>query len=268
MSSFHLSLHDAELYRQAFRVDAPEPLPERHITPRKLGCIIVNAAADASAVLLGRTPAVAEEVPAAPVEAAADTPAAAAAPEGKPKESAPLSVERVLVPAQFGLVPHWVKSASDGRLRALKLVNAKIDNLTTGTAFRDAWLNGQRCIVPIQSFQVDDMRPGKALPTRITRVDNQPMGAAGVWARWVGEDGEIITSYALITINANAHALMNRYGHHGNDKAMPAILNEGAYDAWLQAKVSKAKEFLRPYPAEKLRANPVEKGRKQPPSFL
>lgn len=266
MSSFHLSLHDAELYRQAFRVDAPEPLPERHITPRKPGYIIINAAADASAVLLGREPELAAAPEVAAAEPSGETPAPAA--EGKPKESAPLSVERVLVPAQFGLVPHWVKSASDGRLRALKLVNAKIDSLTTGTAFRDAWLNGQRCIVPMQSFQVDDMRPGKALPTRITRVDNQPMGAAGIWARWVGEDGEIITSYALITINANAHALMNRYGHHGNDKAMPAILNEGAYDAWLQSKVSKAKEFLRPYPTEKLRANPVEKGRKQPPSFL
>jgi putative SOS response-associated peptidase YedK len=61
---------------------------------------------------------------------------------------------------------------------------------------------------------------------------------------------------------------MNRYGQPGNDKAMPAILNEGAYDAWLNAKVNKAKRFLRPYPAEKLRANPVEKGRKQPPPLL
>ncbi|GGH65031.1 hypothetical protein GCM10010975_32410 [Comamonas phosphati] len=243
MSSCHLSLAKAELYPQAFHVAAPEPLPEPLITPRKPGCIIVNAAAESSAVLLGREPT--------PLE-----------------EGAAPAVERLLVPAQFGLVPHWVKSASDGRLRALKLVNAKIDNLTTGTAFRDAWLNGQRCIIPMQSFQVDDLRPGKPLPTRITRVDNQPMGAAGLWARWVGEDGEVIVSYALITINANAHALMNRYGHGGNDKAMPAILNEGAYDAWLQAKVNKAKEFLRPYPAEKLRANPVEKGRKQPPPLF
>ena len=68
----------------------------------------------------------------------------------------------------------------------------------------------------------------------------------------------------VITINANAHALMNRYGHPGSDKSMPAILNEGAYDAWLQAKVAKAREFLRPYPAQKLTANPVEKGRKPP----
>lgn len=243
MSSCHLSLAKAEFYPQNFRVQAPEPLPEPLITPRKRGCIIVNAAAESSAPLLDREPA--------PVE-----------------EGAAPAAERLLVPAQFGLVPHWVKSASDGRLRALKLVNAKIDNLTTGTAFRDAWLNGQRCIIPMQSFQVDDLRPGKPLPTRITRVDNQPMGAAGIWAHWAGADGDIIVSYALITINANAHALMNRYGQPGNDKAMPAILNEGAYDAWLNAKVAKAKEFLRPYPAEKLRANPVEKGRKPPPPLF
>ena len=244
MSSCHLSLAKPEFYPQNFRVEAPQPLPEAQITPRRMGQIIINAAAESSAAITGR-------------------------PFIAPEEGAPVPpVERVLIAASFGLVPHWVKSASDGRLRALKLVNAKIDNLTTGTAFRDAWLAGQRCIVPLQAFQVDDLRPGKPLPTRITRVDNQPMGAAGVWARWVGEDGEVITSYAIITINANAHALMNRYGHPGNDKVMPAILNEGAYDAWLNAKVNKAKEFLRPYPAEKLRANPVEKGRKQPPPLL
>lgn len=244
MSSCHLSLAKPEFYPQFFRIEAPEALPERQITPRKPGVIIINAAAESSAALLGREPAVL-------VEGAEPAPV--------------LPVERVLVPAQFGLVPHWVKSASDGRLRALKLVTAKIDSLTTGTAFRDAWLAGQRCIVPLQSFQVDDVRSGKPVPTRITRVDNSPMGAAGIWARWVGEDGEVITSYAIITVNANAHALMNRYGHAGNDKAMPAILNEGSYDAWLNAKVNKAKEFLRVYPTEKLRANPVEKGRKQPP---
>ncbi len=244
MSTQFESLKDADLYPQAFRVTSPDSLGERHITPRKISNIIINAGAESSAILLGREPAVIEEGAAPPV------------------------LERALVAAQFGLVPHWVKSASDGRLRALKLVNAKIDNLTTGTAFRDAWLNGQRCIIPLHSFQVDDLRPGKALPTRITRIDGQPMGAAGVWARWTGDEGETIISFAMITINANAHELMNRYGQPGNDKSMPAILNEGAYDAWLQAKVNKAKEFLRAYPTQKIRANPVEKKGTKPHPFL
>ncbi len=50
---------------------------------------------------------------------------------------------------------------------------------------------------------------------------------------------------------------------------MPAILNEGAYDAWLTARPDKAKEFMRQYAAQSLLANPVEKkADKVPKGFL
>lgn len=168
---------------------------------------------------------------------------------------------RELVGGQFGLVPRWVKSASDAKLRSTKLVNARADTMSTSTNFREAWLAGQRCIVPMAAFLADDWRGGKALPTRITRVDGKPMGVAGLWERWVGAEGEVIVSYALLTVNANNHALMHRYQQPGSDKSMPVILNEGAWDAWLSAPVEKAREFLRAYPASGLTANPVEKKR-------
>ena len=172
------------------------------------------------------------------------------------------TVERELVAGQFGLVPTWVKSASDAKLRSTKLVNARSETLTTATPFRPSWLAGQRCIVPVQAFLEDDFRSGKAVPTRIARIDGKPMGMAGVWERWVGAGGEEIVSYAVITVNANSHALLHRYQQPGAEKRMPVILNEGSFDAWLQAPTDKAKEFLRPYAAEKLTANPVEKGRR------
>jgi len=169
---------------------------------------------------------------------------------------------RELVAGQFGLVPHWVKSASDARLRAPKLVNARCETLTTARPFRDAWLQGQRCIVPMMAFFEDDLRSGKAVPTRIARVDGQPMGVAGLWAHWAGADGATITSFCLLTLNANQHALMHRYQHPGSEKRMPVILGEGAYDAWLGVShPDKAREFLRAYAANWLTANPVEKGR-------
>ena len=102
---------------------------------------------------------------------------------------------------------------------------------------------------------------GKAVPTRIARVDGQPMGVADLWERWTGADGETIVSYTLLTLNAKNHALISRYQQRGNDKRMPAILNEGAYEAWLTARPEKAREFMRAYPANWLLANPVEKGR-------
>lgn len=167
---------------------------------------------------------------------------------------------RELVAGQFGLVPPWVKSASDAKLRSPKLVTARSETVTTSKNFRDAWLNGQRCIVPMMAFFEDDLRSGKAVPTRIARVDGQPMGVAGLWERWAGADGADIISFTLLTLNANNHALMHRYQHPGSEKRMPVILGEGAYDAWLNvAHPEKAREFMRSYAAQWLTANPVEK---------
>ena len=166
---------------------------------------------------------------------------------------------RELVAGQFGLVPSWVKSASDAKLRSNKLVNARSETVTTSNNFRDAWMNGQRCIVPMMTFQEDDWRSGKAVPTRIARVDGKPMGVAGLWENWTGADGEVITSYTLLTVSANSHALMHRYQQPGNEKRMVVILNEGSVDAWLGARPEKAREFMRAYPANWLTANPIEK---------
>lgn len=249
MSTHYETLATADAYREAFAVEPPPALGERHLWPRKPGGFIVHAAAAAW-------------VNGAPRNEGNS--AAAADPAG-----GDAARQRVLVPAQWGLVPHWVKSASDARLRAPKLVNAKSDTASTGTAFRDAWLAGQRCIVPMAAFYEDDLRSGKPVPTRIARVDGKPMGVAGLWARWQGADGEVIISYCLLTVNANHHALLHRYGQPGSEKHMPAILNEGAYDAWLTARPEKAKEFIRQYAAQKLTANPVEtKADKLPKGWL
>ena len=163
-----------------------------------------------------------------------------------------------LMQGQFGLVPTWVKSASDAKLRSTKLAVTRTETMSTATATRDTWLKAQRCIIPMQAFFEDDWRARKAVSTRIARVDGKPMGVAGLWERWA-QDGEEIISYTLLTVNANSHALMNRYGQNGNEKRMPAILNEGAWNAWLTAPLDKAREFMRAYPANLLLANPVQK---------
>ena len=234
MSTRYESVHSALLYPDAFRVDAPAVAVGREVWPRQPGVFIRVG-------------------PAPETEPAEETPDADPPPREPPK--------RELMAGQFGLVPRWVKSASDAKLRSTKLVNARSETVTTSTNFREAWLAGQRCIVPMTAFMEDDWRSGKAVPTRIARVDGQPMGVAGLWESWTGADGEVIVSYTLLTVNANTHALMSRYQQPGNEKRMLAILNEGAYDAWLGARPEKAKEFMRAYPANWLTANPMEKSR-------
>lgn len=191
-----------------------------------------------------------------PEPAAAEVPTSDAT-AGSSKKT--VRVAHEWVPAQWGFVPSWVKSAKDAKLRAPKLLVALNETVSTAQAFRETWLAGQRCIIPMQAFYVDDMRTGKAIPTRIARVDGQPMGVAGVWDRWVDpETGAELMSYAVLTINANSHALMRRYGPQGAERRMPAILGEGTYDAWLTARQEKAREFMRAYPSNWLLANPVE----------
>ena len=73
----------------------------------------------------------------------------------------------------------------------------------------------------------------------------------------------------LLTVAAQSHALMQRYQPPGSEKRMPVILGEGAYDAWLNARVEKAPEFMRQYAAQWLTANPVEtKADKVPKGWL
>ena len=228
MSTLYETLQNVDIYRDAFNVSPPTALGPREMRPRKPGAFIRRAAA----------------APTPDTDVAHDAPATAPA--------------RELIEAQWGLVPSWVKSESDGKLRAPKLVNARSETVSTSTPFREAWLHGQRCIVPMAAFFVDDFRSGKAVSTRISRVDGQPMGVAGLWACWKSPTGEELISYTLLTVNANSHALMHRYQQPGSEKRMPAVLNEGAYDAWLNVRIEKAKEFMRQYPANWLAANPVE----------
>ena len=264
MSTQYESLHSPLLYPDAFHVPAPEPAVGKAVWPRQPGVFIRAVPGQGMQVpQLGQLPQLAE-VDDAPVEPAANTEAldapdaSDAAHADQPERTL---LRRELVAGQFGLVPPWVKSASDAKLRSTKMVNARSESVTTSTNFRGAWLARQRCIVPMRAFLEDDWRSGKAVPTRISRVDGKPMGVAGLWELWTGADGAFISSFTLLTVNANSHALMSRYQTPGNEKRMPAILNEGAFDAWLSARPDKAKEFMRAYPANWLTANPVETGR-------
>ncbi len=115
MSTHYETLSPTSPCREVFGVELPTDATERHMWPRKIGHFI-------------------RAVPAVP---APDTPAAP---------------EREVVAGQWGLVPHWVKSASDAKLRSPKLIHAKAETVSTTRAFHDAWIKGQRCIMPMAAF--------------------------------------------------------------------------------------------------------------------
>lgn len=148
----------------------------------------------------------------------------------------------------FGLLPHWAK---DGKL-ARNTFNARSETVHEKPSFRDAWRRAQHCIIPADAIFEPDWRSGKAVATRIARADGEPMGIAGLWSWWRSVDGQTVHSFTMLTINADAHALMRNMHRPNDEKRMVVILPRGAYDDWLDAPAHQAMDLLQPYPAKKL----------------
>ena len=158
--------------------------------------------------------------------------------------------EREALAGQFGLLPHWAKDDKFGR----RTFNARSETAATLPSFRDAWRKGHRCIIPADAIYEPDWRSGRAIPTRITRADGEPMGIAGLWSWWKSPAGQAVHSFTMLTINADAHALMRNYHKPGDEKRMVVVLPEGAYQDWLTAPVEQTMRFMVAYPAEGLTA--------------
>ncbi len=156
--------------------------------------------------------------------------------------------EREALAGQFGLIPHW---ASDTTI-ARHTYNARSETVATKPSFRDVWKHGQRCIIPAEAIYEPDWRSGKAVPTRIARADGEPLGIAGLWSWWKSPKGELVHSFAMLTINAAEHRLMNQFHKPTDKKRMVIILTEGTYQDWLEAPLNRVGEFLVPYPADAL----------------
>lgn len=150
----------------------------------------------------------------------------------------------------FGLIPAWSKDSKIAR----HTYNARSETVAEKPSFRDAWRRDQHCIVPIDAFFEPDWRSGKAVPTRVTLASGEPMGVAGLWSTWRDEQGQVLHSFTMLTINADAHPLMNQLHKPTDEKRMIVILPPERYDDWLGARAKDSLEFLQPWPADDLRA--------------
>ena len=155
---------------------------------------------------------------------------------------------REAVVGSFGLLPHWAK---DTKL-AKSTYNARSETVASKPAFRDSWSAAKHCIIPAWAFYEPDWRSGKHVPTRITRVDGQPLGIAGLWSWWKPPVGHEVLSFTMLTINADTHPVMCNYHRPDDEKRMIVLLREEDFDAWLDAPPERSMEFMRACPPEDL----------------
>lgn len=153
----------------------------------------------------------------------------------------------------FGLVPHWAKDETVAR----RTYNARTETVAEKPSFRDAWRLGRRCIIPVDAFYEPDWRTGKAVATRIARADGEPMGIAGIWTGWKSPTGEILRSFSMLTINAEAHPLMRLFHKADDEKRMVVILPKERYQDWLEVPLEECQDFFALYAAAALTAEAV-----------
>ncbi|MGB7422334.1 MAG: SOS response-associated peptidase family protein [Comamonas sp.] len=166
-----------------------------------------------------------------------------------------------LVVGRWGLIPPFAKSP------AIKYStnNARSEELAAKPTYRDAWMKGQRCIIPAASFDEPCWESGRNQWWRFERADGMPWGLAGLWNAWTDRStGEIHESYTMLTINADSHPLMRRM--HKSDPALPPdaqdkrsviVVEQAEVDWWLWGSMQEALALLKLSPTEIFKAGPA-----------
>lgn len=142
--------------------------------------------------------------------------------------------------------------------------NARSESIATKPTFRGPWARGQRCLIPADSFLEPNWESGKNEWWRFRRADGNPWGLAGLWNAWTDPaTGEIVESYTMLTINADAHPLMNRMhkpepslGPDEQDKRSVVVIEPVDFDAWLFGSVDEARALIRLTPVATFEAGP------------
>ncbi|WP_346014378.1 SOS response-associated peptidase [Rubrivivax gelatinosus] len=168
---------------------------------------------------------------------------------------------RELVIGQWGLVPWFAKTAK----LTFSTNNARFEELAQKASFKDSWAKGRRCIIPANSFDEPNWESGKNIWWRFRRVDGSPWGLAGLWNTWVDRTtGEVVESYTMLTLNADACALMSRM--HKPDPKLPADQQDkrsvvpiefGDVDEWLFGTPRDAAALVRLSAPESFDARPA-----------
>jgi putative SOS response-associated peptidase YedK len=166
-----------------------------------------------------------------------------------------------LVIGQWGLIPWFAKTAT----LKYSTNNCRSETAATAASFKFSWSQGKRCLIAASLFFEPNWESGKNEWWTFRRADKQPWGLAGLWNTWVDkETGEVLESYTMLTINADAHPIMRRMhkpdpklGPDQQDKRSVVAIEEPMMKTWLSGSVEEASALLALSPAELFDAAPA-----------
>jgi putative SOS response-associated peptidase YedK len=127
---------------------------------------------------------------------------------------------RELVPARWGLVPHWSKEERP----KYSTINARAETVAGKPAYREAFRH-KRCLIPATGFYEWSQKDGQKTPHHIRLAHDELFAFAGLWDHW-SREGTGFDSCSIIVTGAN-HAMQPVHDR------MPVILNPAQYNTWL-----------------------------------
>ena len=168
---------------------------------------------------------------------------------------------REVVIGQWGLIPWFAKSPK----LTYSTSNARSEELSAKATFKHPWARGQRCIIPAASFDEPNWESGKNAWWRFRRADGLAWGLAGLWNTWIDKaTGEIVESYTMLTLNADAHPLIRRMhkpdpklASDQQDKRSVVAIEKDDVDEWLSGTPEQAAALIRLSPVAAFDAGPV-----------
>jgi putative SOS response-associated peptidase YedK len=136
--------------------------------------------------------------------------------------------QRVLRQGRWWMIPHfWSKP-----LKTLPAAfNARAEDLEQKPFWRRAF-HEHRCLVPATGWREFKLEGKRKQPYQF-RLPARVFAFAGLWSRWTSPDGEVVDSFAVVTVPPSAPAAP----YHDR---MPLVIPRDLYAAWLDPQADAA----------------------------
>lgn len=161
----------------------------------------------------------------------------------------------------WGLVPGWVKTASEAEKLRTMTANCRYETMYQKPSFRAAASDGKRCLIPVSGFFEWHALGNKKYPFYIHpgETSGGVVSIAGLWDEWADpETGEIRLTYTMLTCPANE--MMARI--HNSKERMPCLLTAQLESEYIRESLRphQVTELLSlPYASDNLSAHPISR---------
>lgn len=139
---------------------------------------------------------------------------------------------------RWGLIPHWAKEFES----EFSTFNARLETLADKPAFRDAWRNNQRCLIPMLGYYEWQGQKGNKQPYFIHNPNNKGIVVAGLYDQWgyhpaspSGSKGNYSCTILTKPANQQLEEIHPR---------MPVLLSAQSAKQWMNLDQNQALDYL------------------------